>query len=71
MGKKFSEADAIAELREHPVFSLEEQLALFGEDGESPLMAEIAAFSEKMNPDTAHRHATPEAVSDRFLKALK
>ena len=74
MGKKFSEADAIAELREHPVFSLEEQLALFGEDGESPLkawLAEIAAFSEKMNPDTAHRHATPEAVSDRFLKALK
>ena len=73
MGKKFSEADAIAELREHPVFSLEEQLALFGEDGESPLkawLAEIAAFSEKMNPDTAHRHATPEAVSDRFLKAL-
>ena len=60
MGKKFSEADAIAELREHPVFSLEEQLALFGEDGESPLkawLAEIAAFSEKMNPDTAHRHA--------------
>ena len=74
MGKKFSEADAIAELREHPVFSLEEQLALFREDGESPLkawLAEIAAFSEKMNPDTAHRHATPEAVSDRFLKALK
>ena len=74
MGKKFSEADAIAELREHPVFSLEEQLALFGEDGESPLkawLAEIAAFSEKMNPDTAHRHATPEAVSGRFLKALK
>ena len=74
MGKKFSEADAVAELREHPVFSLEEQLALFGEGGESPLkawLAEIAAFSEKMNPDTAHRHATPEAVSDRFLKALK
>ena len=61
MGKKFSEADAIAELREHPVFSLEEQLTLFGEDGESPLkawLAEIAAFSEKMNPDTASaRHA--------------
>ena len=74
MGKKFSEADAVAELREHPVFSLEEQLTLFGEGGESPLkawLAEIAAFSEKMNPDTAHRHATPEAVSDRFLKGLK
>ncbi|MFR0873779.1 MAG: hypothetical protein ACLSHC_03370 [Bilophila wadsworthia] len=32
---KVSEADAIAELREHPVFSLEEQLALFGEDGKA------------------------------------
>ncbi|MFR6518887.1 MAG: ABC transporter substrate-binding protein [Bilophila wadsworthia] len=39
MGKKFSEADAIAELREHPVFSLEEQLALFGEDETAEGMA--------------------------------
>ena len=74
MGKKFSEADAVAELRDHPVFSLEEQLVLFGEDGKSPLkawLAEIAAFSEKMNPDTAHRHATPEAVTGSFLRSLK
>ena len=74
MGKTLSAADAAAELRDHPVFSLEEQLALFGEGGKSPLKAwltEIAVFSEKMNPDAAHRHATPEAVTDRFLKALK
>ena len=74
MGKKFSEADAVAELRDHPVFSLEEQLVLFGEDGKSPLkawLAEIAGFSEKMNPDTAHRHATPEAVTGSFLRSLK
>ena len=74
MGKKFSEADAVAELRDHPVFSLEEQIVLFGEDGKSPLkawLAEIAAFSEKMTPDTAHRHATPEAVTGSFLRSLK
>lgn len=74
MGRKLSAADAAAELREHPVFPLDEQLALFGEDGKGPLrawLAEIVAFSEKMNPGKAHRHATPDAVTDRFLKALK
>lgn len=73
MGKTLSEADAAAELRDHPVFSLEEQLELIGEEGKGPLkawLAEIAAFSESMAPNKAHRHATPDAVTDRFLRAI-
>ena len=35
VGKKFSEADAIAELREHPVFSLESSLPCSGKMGKA------------------------------------
>lgn len=73
MGKTISEADAAAELRDHPVFLLEEQLELFGKDGKSPLktwLAELVAFSEVMAPGKAYRHAAPAAVTNRFLRSI-
>lgn len=74
MGKTYSEADAAAELREHPVLPLTEQLTLFGEGESSPLkgwLAEISAFSEQMTPKGAHRNASPAAVTSRFLREIQ
>ena len=74
MHRSLSVDDAVAELADHLVFTLAEQLELFADKENGRLGAqlrEIAAFSERMNPGTKARHAAPDAVTDRFLRALQ
>lgn len=74
MHRSLSVDDAVADLTDHPVFSLAEQLEFFaGKDGGriGAQLREIVAFSERMNPGTTARHAAPDAVTDRFLRALQ
>ena len=74
MHRSLSVDDAVAELADHPVFTLAEQLELFAgkENGRlGAQLREIAAFSERMNPGSKARHAAPDAVTDRFLRALQ
>mgnify|MGYP007054909893 FL=1 len=78
MGKSFTPEMAALDIKTHPVFNLEEQLALFdGSKGQSKAqyaqseMARFFAEIGSINKDELKRVEDGSYATDKFLKLIK